>query len=429
MADTQYPPPINKRPKKKGRKTLDILVDELEGSLWVASVEKHKLEGLEIDPASEEVRWGSIYWAKVKHIESSMDAAFVDLDGDNMGLLKNADVRLQNADGAYTKGGNVAIGKMLKPGQMIAVQAKSGYLPNLDATEITYEDKSVSVSMDITLQGRHLILAPMMSENRISSRITDKKQRKQLMKMLNAVDNINGCILRASAANVQTGMLEREGQILKSRWEQIAAFFTGSDVGLIVDGPNAVQRSLGDNAHKTINRIEIITMDRFQEVEEWCEIFAPDLVTKIKPVELLDHNIELGLFDIRDVLDDVEYLFQPYVILKNTGNIIIQETAALTAIDVNRGGDKRSNLNINLEAAIEIGRQVRLRNLGGIIMVDFLKMENKKEKESLISALKDIAALDPCTLQVHGLTALGLVELTRKRRTPALQDRFDSALD
>jgi len=139
--------------------------------------------------------------------------------------------------------------------------------------------------------------------------------------------------------------------------------------------------------------------------------------------------LRMDSISLRDVLDDVEYLFQPYVILKNTGNIIIQETAALTAIDVNRGGDKRSNLNINLEAAIEIGRQVRLRNLGGIIMVDFLKMENKKEKESLISALKDIAALDPCTLQVHGLTALGLVELTRKRRTPALQDRFDSALD
>lgn len=358
-----------------------------------------------------------------------MDAAFVDLDGENTGLLKNADVRIQNKEGSYKKGGDIAIGKVLKPGQMIAVQAKSGYLPNLDATEITYEDKSVAVSMDLTLPGRHLILAPMMSENRISSRITDKKQRKQMMKMLNAVENINGCILRASAADVQTGMLEREGQILKNMWEQISDFFEGNDVGLIMDGPNAVQRSLGDNAHQTISTIEIITMDRFQEVEEWCEIFAPDLVTKIRPIELVDHNVELGLFDIRDILDQVEYLFQPYVILKNTGNIIIQETAALTAIDVNRGGDKRSNLTINLEAATELGRQVRLRNLGGIIIVDFLKMENKKEKESLISALKDIVVLDPCTLQVHGLTALGLVELTRKRRTPALQDRFDSALD
>jgi Rne/Rng family ribonuclease len=408
---------------------LDILVDELEGSLWVASVTDHKLEGLEIDPVSEEVRWGAIYWAKVTHIDKTLDAAFVDLDGDNSGLLKNADVRILQKDGTYKNGGDIAIGKALKPGQMVAVQAKSGYLPRLDSTDLTFEDKSVSVSMDLTLSGRHLILAPMMVENRISSRITDKKQRKAMMKMLNAVENINGCILRASAADVQTDILMREGKILKSMWDQIQEFLSGDEVGLIMDGPNAVQRSLGDNAHRTINSIEIITMEKYQEVEEWCEIFAPDLVTKIAPVELPNNNVELGLFDMRDILDQIEYLFQPYVILKNTGNIIIQETAALTAIDVNRGGDKRDRLSVNLEAAKEIGRQLRLRNLGGIIVIDFLKMNGKKERETFLSTLKDIAADDPCTVQVHGITNLGLVEITRKRRTPALQERFDSALD
>lgn len=401
----------------------------MDGSLWVASVEDHKLSGLEVDPASEEVRWGAIYWAKVTHIDKSMDAVFVDLDGDNSGLLMNADVRILQDDGTYKKGGDVAIGKVLKAGQMIAVQAKSGYLPRLDSTDLTYEDKAVSVSMDITIPGRHLILAPMMAENRVSSRITDKKQRKQLLKMLRSVENIQGCILRASAADVQTDILIREGKILKDMWEQIQAFFMGDDIGLVMDGPDAVQRSLGDHAHRTINNIEITTMDKYQEVEEWCEVFAPDLVTKIVPVELPDHSVELGLFDYRDVLDQVEYLFQPYVILKNTGNIIIQETAALTAIDVNRGGDKRDRYSVNLEAAHEIGKQLRLRNLGGIIVIDFLKMTNKKDRENLLSALRDIAAYDPCTVQIHGITALGLVEITRKRRTPALQERFDSVLD
>jgi len=408
---------------------MDILVDELDGSTWVASVSGHKLEGLEIDPAAEEVRWGSIYWAKVTRIDKALDAVFVDLDGDNVGLLNNADVRILNEDGTYKKGGDISIAKTLKTGQMIAVQAKSGYLPSDDDTDITLEDKAVSVSMDITLSGRHLILAPMMSENRISSRITDKKRRKQMMKMLKNVERIKGCILRASAADVQTDILRREGEILKKMWEQIAAFFTGSEPGLIMEGPNAVQRSIGDNAHRTINNIELITMDKFQEIEEWCEILAPDLVTKITPVELHDHNLELGLFDLRDILDSIEYLFQPYVILKNTGNIIIQDTAALTAIDVNRGGDKRPKLDVNLEAAFEICRQLRLRNLGGIIVVDFLKMDSKKDKDALLAALKEIAADDPCTVQIHGLTKLGLMEITRKRRTPALQERFDSAID
>lgn len=401
----------------------------MDGSLWVASVLDQKLNGLEIDPASEEVRWGAIYWAKVTHIDKTLDAAFVDLDGDNTGLLKNADIRILQKDGTYKKGGDIAIGKAIKPGQMVAVQAKSGYLPRLDSTDLSYEDKAVQVSMDITLSGRHLILAPMMSDNRISSRITDKKQRKAMMKMLNAVENIRGCILRASAADVQTDMLMREGTILKSMWEQIQEFFAGDKVGLIMEGPNAVQRTLADNAHHLTNAIDIITMEKFQEVEEWCEIFAPDLVTKINPIELDNYGVELGLFDMRDILDQVEYLFQPYVILKNTGNIIIQETAALTAIDVNRGGDKRDRLSVNIEAATEIGRQLRLRNLGGIIIIDFLKMTDKKEREAFLTRLRDIAADDPCTVQVHGLTHLGLVEITRKRRTPALQERFDSALE
>ncbi len=375
------------------------------------------------------MRWGSVYWAKVTHIDKTLDAAFIDLDGENSGLLTNADVRILQKDGSYKKGGDVAIGKLIKSGQMIAVQAKSGYLPQLDSTDLTFEDKSVRVSMDITLPGRHLILAPMMINNRISSRITDKKQRKAMMKMLGSVDNIKGCILRASAADVQTDILMREGKILKNMWEQIQEFFSGNEVGLIMEGPNAIQRSIGDNAHRTINTIEITTMEKYQEIEEWCEIFAPDLVTKIVPIDLPHQNVELELFDLRDMLDQIEHLFQPYVILKNTGNIIIQETAALTAIDVNRGGDKRNRLSVNLEAAEQIGRQLRLRNLGGIIIIDFLKMTNKKDKEALLSAIRDIAADDPCTVQVHGLTSLGLIELTRKRRTPALQERFDSSLD
>ena len=408
---------------------MEILVDEMEGSLWVATVEKNILTGLEIDPVNEEVRWGSIYWAKVKKIDKALDAAFVDLDGDNTGILHNKDVRVTNKKGNITKGGDVAIGKLLRPGDMIAVQAKSGYLPRLDSTDLTVEDKSATVSMDITLPGRHLILSPMMEENRISKRIHDKKQRKQLTKMLNNVENINGCILRASAANVQTDILIREGKILKEIWEQLQQFLQGNEVSTIMLGPDALQRTLSDQADKTIGSIDIVTMEQYQEVEEWCEIYAPDLVTKIKPVELPDQEADLGLFDFHDVLDPIEDLFQPYVLMKGGGNIIIQETAAMCVIDLNRGSDTRSGLTINLEAIKEVARQIRLRNLGGIIMVDFLKMKNKKERDTFMKALDEIVISDPCTVQIHGLTNLGLVEITRKRRTPPLQDKLELSFE
>jgi Rne/Rng family ribonuclease len=408
---------------------LDILIEELDESLWVAAVSGHRLDGLEVDPVRESVRFGSIYWGRVTRIDKAMDAVYVDLDGETTGILNNADVRIVNEDGSITKGGDESIGKLIQPGQMIAVQAKSGHLPTEEEMELALESKSPRVSMDITLQGRYLIFSPIMPENRVSSRITDRVLRKQLLKMLNSIDLIKGCILRAAAADMQTDILIREAKILGAIWSQLQPHFEGDETALIMEGPNAIQRTIGDHAGKRIERIEITTMDHYQVVEEWCELFAPDLVTKIHPIELKDQNAELALFDERDIIGQVEDLFQPYALLSRGGNIIIQETAALIAIDINRGADDRSNLEINLEAANEIGRQLRLRNLGGIVVIDFLKLKTKPEQKTLLDALGVAFESDPCTVQIHGMTALGLVEVTRKKRSPTLHERFDSALE
>jgi Rne/Rng family ribonuclease len=408
---------------------VHILIDELNESLWVAAVDKRRIIGLEIDPYEEEVRGGSVYWAQVLRIDTAMDAAFLNLDGENTGLLHNRDYYRVDADRTVHKGGDTAIGKHLKAGDFIAVQAKNGYLPRLDSTDIGIEDKSVRVSSNITLPGRYLIYAPYMDKSRISKRIKDKKQRKQISAMLNNVEMIKGCILRAAAANTQTDVLIRESEILKHIWEELQEYFGGGSPFLIMDGPDAVKRTLADQAGKRIDRIDVISLDQYKEVEEWCEIYAPDLVTKIHPADLPRPEIDLALFDFHDILGQVDDLFDPYVLLKAGGNIIIEETAALTAIDVNRGSDTRASLSVNLDALEEIGRQIRLRNLGGIITIDFLKLTKKAEKDKLIAAFDEVISQDPCTVQVHGFTPLGLIELTRQQRTPPLQDKMDLALD
>jgi ribonuclease G len=168
-------------------------------------------------------------------------------------------------------------------------------------------------------------------------------------------------------------------------------------------------------------------MDHYKQVEEWCTVFAPDLVTKIQPIELKNATEDLALFHYRDIMAQIEDLFQDYAVLPSGGNIIIQMTAALTAVDINRGGDKRSNLAVNIEAAHEIARQIRLRNVGGIIMADFLRSQSKKDEIKFMAALEQACLQDPCTVQIHGRTSLGLVEMTRKRRTPPLQERFSGA--
>ena len=137
---------------------------------------------------------------------------------------------------------------------------------------------------------------------------------------------------------------------------------------------------------------------------------------------------ELGLFEFHDLIGQVEELFQPYAVLREGGVIIIQEAAAFTAIDVNSGADKRGKLTINMDAGKEIARQLRLRNMGGAVVIDFLKMKDQAERQALQFALEDYFNEDPCTVQIHGFTNLGFLELTRSQRTPALIERFQNAV-
>ncbi len=405
---------------------MDIMVEELEGGLWVAALKDGRLQGLEVDPGHEEVRWGSIYWAKVLRIDKSMDAAFVQLTDTREGFLQNKDVRVITQDGTIKKGGGESITKHLSAGQMIAVQAKTGFLKREEDFDFAREDKTPKVSMDITLPGRFLVYGPMMEENQVSSRIRSKKLRENLMSMAQQFEPEKGIILRASAEDTQMDILLREARILENTWLRLQPHFTGTNAKIVHQGPNAFSRSIGDQAGESIDDIEVTTMDLFKQVEEWCEVFGPDLVPKIKAVEVEEPEEDLALFEHHGLLGDIEDLFQDYCLLPSGGSIIIQETSALMSIDVNRGSDDRSIMDVNLEAAKEIARQIRLRNIGGIIMIDFLKFHKKAEQEKFLKSVEDAFDGDPCTVQIHGLTSLGLLEITRKRRTPPLSERLDS---
>jgi ribonuclease G len=242
---------------------LDIIIEEQDSCLWVAATERHKIEGLEVDPPHELVRWGSVFWARVDRIDARMDAAFLDLDGDVTGILYNRDIRSKDNDGKLVKGGQTPIGKLISPGQYLLVQAKQGYLEPEFEDDVPYEDKCPVVSMDVSIQGRYLIYTPLDDSNRISSRIRDKKLRKQLTDMLAQMDDVHGCILRAAALNTQSDVLIRESKILKAIWEGLTEYAKGEDSILIMEGPDALQRSLSDNSLRPIRRIEVVTMDHF----------------------------------------------------------------------------------------------------------------------------------------------------------------------
>ncbi|MFP4098686.1 MAG: ribonuclease E/G [Alphaproteobacteria bacterium] len=404
---------------------LQILIEEYKENIWTVALNKRRLEAIEIDPISEPVRYGSVFYAKVTRIDAALDAAFLDLDGYSKGILFNKDVRTTEKDGKINKGGDIAIGKVFHPGDLIAVQAKSTYADNKEAT-LLEENKTPRMSMDITLPGRYLIYSATLKDNIISQRIRNKKTRKRLGKMISSLEEMQGFILRSAAAGLQTDILRREASILRAIWDKLKTEFTGSAPKLIMQGPNSIQRILSDMATQSIETIQIVTLDHYEQIEKWCAVFAPDLVTKIEPVALTnsDATLDLALLEHRDVIKQIKALLHDYTLLPSGGNITIEETAALTAIDINRGNDTRSNLSINIEAAKEIARQLRLRNIGGIIIIDFLKL-GKKERSALLQAIEEGIYTDPCTVQLHGMTKLGLIELTRKRRTPPLRTRIE----
>jgi Rne/Rng family ribonuclease len=403
---------------------MNILIDSMKGGLWVAATEKGRLLGLEIDPPQEEIRWGAIYRGKVARIDKAMDAAFIDLGGGQEGLLHNADLRTEK-EGHIVKGGHEAIGKTLQPGQMMIIQAKSGYARREDDFDFMRENKRAKLSMDITFPGRFLIYAPMSTENQVSSRIRDKALRDQLMAMMRGFEPIRGLILRASSEDTQSDILLREGKILHKNWLDLQSQAKGDAPALLMEGPDAFARTIGDQAAANIERIEVATMDHFRFAEDWCGIFGPDLMPKIEAVDIEDAQDDLALFDSRGIIGDIEDLFQSYGLLRGGGSIIIEPTAALTAIDVNRGADDRPSFDVNAEAAAEVARQIRLRNIGGIILIDFLKMQKKAEQARFMALAEELFGADPCTVQIHGLTALGLLEITRRRRTPPLSERLD----
>lgn len=406
---------------------MDILIEDLNGSLWVAAVEKGNLRGLEIDPETERVRYGSIYLARVKRIDASLDAAFLDLDGENTGILYNRDVRIKKPR-SVIKGGDVAIGKILSPGTLILVQARSGYLPRDADEDLPPLEKTPVMTMDIALPGRFMIGTPFEPKSRISGRIRDKKLRKQLEGMVSDLNDVQGVILRKAAAHTQTDLIVREAKILRTVWENVERAAAGTDPHLIMLGADAAQRTLADQAVSRIDRIDISNSDVMGEIVQWAEIFAPDLVPKIRAADIEDDNVhDLGLFlEKNNLMDQIDALLGPYTLLPGGGNIIMQTTAAMQVVDVNSSRDRRGALAVNLEAATEVARQIRLRNLGGIIVIDFIKMPNVTQRRKIIDHLQNQFDDDPCTVQIHGFTKLGLLELTRARRTPTLAERVET---
>ncbi|MDH7478451.1 MAG: Rne/Rng family ribonuclease [Syntrophomonadaceae bacterium] len=388
-----------------------ILIQVSEGETQVAVLENDQLVELYVERGAEQRLVGNIYNGRVENVLPGMQAAFV-----NIGLDKNAFLYVEDV-GPARGGRSGSIGSMLREGQEILVQVVKEPIGT----------KGARVTTHVTLPGRYLVLMPNMDYIGISRRIENEKERERLRRLAEAVKPSNvGLIIRTVAEGISEGMLEQEVRGLTRLWKKISSRSKNSGAPSLVHRDlELVQRILRDLYSENVDRLTVNARWVYDKVLDFIECLENSAVLRKRVF------LETGdLFDRYGLDLEIEKALRRKVWLRSGGYLVIDQTEALTAIDVNTGKYVGSTnladtvLRTNLEAAVEIARQVRLRNIGGIIIIDFIDMENHQDQARVVAALEEELKKDKTRAKIMGLTQLGLVEMTRKK----VQQGLDSLL-
>ncbi|NPV27194.1 MAG: Rne/Rng family ribonuclease [Firmicutes bacterium] len=397
----------------------EIIVHVFEGETRVAVMENQQLVEIFIERAVDHRLVGNIYKGRVENVLPGMQAAFV-----NIGLEKNAFLYVEDAiplrqsdeEPGKTRGEpRVNIGNVLKVGQDILVQI----------TKEPIGTKGARVTTHITIPGRYLVLMPTVDYIGISRRIENEEERERIKNLAEKVKPAGmGLIVRTVAEGVGEEQLELEVRGLVKLWKRIQQRSqVGPSPQLIHKELELIQRILRDIFTDDVDRLLINSRWAYKKVQEWLEIESPNLKNKV-------FLVEQDLFEKYGLDLELDRALKRKVWLKCGGYLVIDQTEALTAIDINTGKYVGSTnladtvLKTNLEAAVEIPRQLRLRNIGGIIIIDFIDMDNPEDQAQVLKTLEMELSKDKTRSKILGLTQLGLVEMTRKK----VQQGLDSIL-
>ncbi len=379
-----------------------------------AVLEDGELVELYIEQPVHERIVGNIYKGKVENVLPGMQAAFV-----NIGLERNAflyvddaqpgRVQLEGEEPLPRSGRRPTIGELVRTGQEVLVQVAKEPIGT----------KGARVTCNITLPGRFLVLMPHVDYVGISRRITDERERDRLRQIAHAVKPEGmGLIVRTVAEGATEEELAHDVAFLVRHWQQIAdRARTARAPALIHHDQGLIHRLVRDGLDESVSLFLVDQRSAYDTALAVVELHAPHLRDRVKLYTRSDQT----LFDYYGVEMEIEKALRRRVWLKSGGYIIIDQTEALTAIDVNTGKYVGSTnladtvFRTNLEAAREIARQLRLRDIGGIIIIDFIDMDREDHRQQVIQALQEALKRDRTRVNILGLTQLGLLEMTRKK--------------
>jgi len=360
---------------------------------------------------------GNIYLGRVQNVLPGMEAAFVDIGTPKNAVLYRGDVQYDPED--VVESGAPRIEQMLKARQTILCQV----------TKNPIGTKGARLTQEVSLPGRFVVLIPNSTTYGISKRLADD-ERRRLRRILDEVrPEGHGLIVRTAAENATPDELRRDVERLLKQWKEIDGLAKRSKApALLYREPDLAVRIIREEFNREYRGVVIDDRSLYEEVHEYVSSLIPELADR---VEFFDPDDEtLPLFERYHVHEQLHKALDRKVWLPSGGSLIIERTEALTVIDVNTGKNVGSSsleetvFRNNLEAGDEIARQLRLRDIGGIIVIDFIDMEIKKNRDEVLRAFKAALARDKTRTQVFEISELGLVEMTRKRVSEGLVESF-----
>ena len=393
-----------------------ILINSSYGDeLRVALVDGAKLYDFDTESPDKVLLKGSIFKATVSRVESSLDAAFVNFGSERHGFLPLKDL----SNDFFKKNSEGRKECTLKEGQEIIVQV----------TKEERGTKGAALTTQIGLAGRFIVLIPNSSRSGgISRRISgeERDQIKQALDSINIPDNMSA-IVRTNGLGRSSEELSLDLAYLLALWEEINKTIPEApSPALIYRDDKLIVRVVKDYFKDDIEEILIDDKDTYIEAKEFIESVIPDHADKVK---LYDE--EIPLFNRYQIESQIELAFQREISLTSGGSIVIDPTEAMTAVDVNsarstKGKDiEDTAYKTNLEAAKEVARQLRLRDVGGLVVIDFIDMLDTAHQEKVESAFRKAVYSDRARVQISGISKFGLLEVSRQRLRPSLNESYD----
>ncbi|GAB6908048.1 Ribonuclease, Rne/Rng family [Desulfosarcina cetonica] len=393
--------------------TSKILINAVDPEeVRLAIVKESRLEEFHIESSTREILHSSIYKGVITRIEPSLQAVFVDFGADRHGFLQKQEIHSDYFQDPPSAGNSIQ--NLVRRGQELVVQV----------TKDPIMKKGAMLTTFISLPGRYAVLMPGSNSRGISRKIEDEDERKRLKEI---VEKLNlpegfGIIIRTAGMGITKTLLAKDVQYLLRLWNSITELAVNAQApSALYKDRNLAVRSIRDHFNPDVKEILIDDEAVYQEVKNFVKIISPKQIGIVKL-----HKSGKPIFTRFQLEDQIATIFNNRVTLKSGGSVVLERTEALVAIDVNSGkGTQKKNIEetalmTNLEAAAEIARQLRIRDLGGLIVIDFIDMREQKHRNQVEKVLRAAMKEDRARVKIGKISKFGLLELSRQRLRPSI---------